>query len=487
MNVQIDVANLQMGMYVTELDRPWSDTNFMFQGFLIESEAQLNELKAQCSYVIVSQEKSLDGLFELEENKPSEKKNTIKKTTAAIQEIEEFDDQPSPIKKGGLFSSIKQIGKDLIKFKSNKQQNLSNSYTIQFEEEQKEAEDKRKQVVNVIRKTYSAKDGSTTVIADYPVKTTLEEELKSAKKASESLNKQIADSFMLEMTSADLSDRIDIAKDILNDVVDSIIRNPNAMLLINSMKSVDDLTYRHAMDMSIMMVSFGRQLGIPKKELNEIALGGLLHDIGKSKIDKSIIKKPQRLNAQEYAEAQKHVEYGLEIVKDIAGLGDVSKAIIELHHERYDGKGYPRHLSGEDIGLYGSMAGIVETYASMTANLPYAEARSSSKAVSVLVALRGKAFQSEMVDQFIQVVGVYPVGSIVQLNTGEVGIVIKQNKLWRLKPIITLVCDHNGNPIQRQRTVDLVRDVDPDTQAPLAISTELPAGSFNIDPKNFFL
>ncbi len=106
MNVQIDVANLQMGMYVTELDRPWSDTNFMFQGFLIESEAQLNELKAQCSYVIVSQEKSLDGLFELEDNKPSEKKNTIKKTTAAIQEIEEFDDQPSPIKKGGLFSIL---------------------------------------------------------------------------------------------------------------------------------------------------------------------------------------------------------------------------------------------------------------------------------------------------------------------------------------------------------------------------------------------
>lgn len=487
MNVQIAVDKLTLGMYVTELDRPWSDTNFMFQGFIIDSEAQLDALKAQCSYVIVSEEKSTEGLFDLEKNKPHEKKNIIKKTVGAIQEIEEFDNAPIKEKKSGLFSSIKQIGKELIGFKRNSPQNLATSFTIQFEEEQKEAEDQRKAVVNIIRKSYSSKDGSTTVINDYPIKTTLEEELKSAQKATEALNKEIADSFMLEMTSADLGDRIDIAKDILTDVVDSIIRNPNAMLLINSMKSVDDMTYRHAMDMSIMMVSFGRQLGIPKKELNDIALGGLLHDIGKSKVESAIIKKPQRLNAQEYIEAQKHVEYGMEIVKDLASLSDVAKAIIERHHERYDGKGYPQHLSGENIGLYGSMAGIVETYASMTASLPYAEARSSSKAVSVLVALRGKAFQSEMVDQFIQVVGVYPIGSIVKLNTGEVGIVIKQNKLWRLKPIVTLVYDHNGQKLARQRTVDLVRDVDLDTNVPLAIATELPAGSYNIDPQHFFL
>lgn len=487
MDVRIDSANIKVGMYVTELDRPWEDTSFMFQGFLISSEAQVLELRAQCSYIIVSEEKSENGMFEIKAA-PVEKK--IKPTTInkpiILEEVLESKKNPSkPI--SGFFSSIKQIGKEILSFKAKEIElpPLKTAYTIQFEEDERKAEIIRRKDVRVIRKHYAETSGETQQVVDYSIKSSIEEELISAKKATDRLTHEVASSFMLEITNADLSDRIEVAKELLSDVVESIIRNPSAMLLISNLKNNDNSHYRHALDVAIMMVSFGRQLGIPKEELNHIALGGLLHDLGKTKVPNDILKKPQRLNAEEYSQVQMHVEYGHRMIDDIPNIHPITRQIILHHHERFDGNGYPEQLSDGAIGLYGSMAGIVETYATMTANQPYASARSSAKAVGVLVALRGKAFQAELVDQFIQVVGVYPTGSIVQLSTKEIGIVTRQNRLWRLKPLVTLILDEHGQKLPQQKTIDLARE-QPDNKV-ISIITELPSGSFGIDPKDYFI
>lgn len=487
MDVRIDSSNIKVGMYVTELDRPWEDTSFMFQGFLITSEAEIVELKAQCNYIIVSEEKSSKGIFEIKAPLV-EKKITPATTNKPIILEEVSDNKNAPSKpNSGLFSSIKQIGKEIFSFKTkeNELPSLKSAYTIQFEEDERKAEILRRKDVRVIRKHYAEVSGETAQVVDYTIKSSIEEELISAKKATDRLTDEVASTFMLEMTGADLSNRIKVAKELLSDVVESIIRNPNAMLLISNLKNNDNIDYQHALDVAIMLVSFGRQLGIPKEELNHIALGGLLHDLGKTKVPKDILKKPQRLNPEEYSKVKMHVQYGDRMLDDIPDTHSITKQIILHHHERFDGTGYPEQLSGGAIGLYGSMAGIVETYATMTVNQPYASARSSAKAVGVLVALRDKAFQAELVDQFIQVVGVYPTGSIVQLSTKEIGIVTKQNRLWRLKPIVTLILDELGQKLPQLQTIDLARE-QPDNKG-ISIITELPSGSFGIDPKDYFI
>lgn len=490
MDVKIDIQKIQKGMYVSELDRPWTDTNFLFQGFLIESDDQIHALREQCSYVIVSQEKSLAGIFTIPGNSSKNKKPTPASDPVIKQTSVKPGSDSISLTAGltGLLKSIKQIGQELLMPRASvlTPYPATGFFPMEETEDDRIAEVRRKDEVGKIRQAYAKFGDIPLDIEDYPVKTTVEEELVVAKQTTEKLQEDLAASFILEMTGTDLSDRIEVAKDLLADVVESIIRNPNAMLLISSMKTMDNVTYRHAMDVAIMLVSFGRQLGLPRDELNEVALGGLLHDIGKSKIPGEMLNKTKRLDSDEIALARKHVPYGIEIVGELSHLSEIVRQIVERHHERYDGMGYPLGLKGEEIGLYGSMAGIVETFSTITSHQPYAPARSSAKAISTLVALRDQAFQSELVDQFIQVVGVYPIGSLVKLNTGEIGIVIKQNKLWRLQPMVTLVVDDHGKRLEKQRTIDLVK-FNQDNENPISITTELPAGTFGIEPKDYFL
>lgn len=487
MDIKLDIGEIQLGMFVSELDRPWTDSSFLFQGFLIESEDQIRELKAQCSYVIVSQENSLPGIFETAS--PVPKKSALPTEPAASYVAVDNSKEKVPAeKKTGVFSTIKQIGKEILTYRSKAQppETAAEFPSGISNEDDNIAELRRRQDIKKIRQSYANHGDITTEIVHYPIQVAIEQEFTTAKETTARFEQEIASSLMLEMTGESLSDRIDVAKDLLADVVNSIIRNPDAMLLIRQLKDLDDITYHHAMDVSIILVTFGRQLGLPKKELNEIALGGLLHDIGKSRVPSEIINKKQRLNAEETIAARNHVNLGIEVIAGLESLSDIARQVIERHHERYDGKGYPTGLAAEDIGLYGSMAGIVETFSSITSHQPYSAARSSAQAVSILVALRDLAFQGELVDQFIQVVGVYPIGSLVKLNTGEVGIVIKQNSLWRLKPMVSIVIDTDGRKLPSPMTIDLVRPPQLDAK-PIAIAAELPAGSYGINARDYFL
>lgn len=496
MDVRIECHDLKLGMFVSELDRPWEDTNFMFQGFMITSAEQISELQSQCVYVIVSQEKSKEGLFSITEV-AIEEKPIVTPTLKNLSQVSQLDQAErlqlaNPIKLGkGLLSTIKKIGQELISKKSdlpddNHFNPLKSAMTLQLEEDERKAEIKRRQDVRIIRNKFSGQPNVPDNVVDYMIKTTVEEELVTAKKVSDRIQNDLGITLFAEMTSADLSSRINVAKEVLSEVVDSIVRNPSAMLLVTNIKRLDDIHYQHAIDFSIMMVSFGRQLGIPKAELNHIALGGLLHDIGKSKVEKMILDKPNRLSSEEYQKIKLHIEYGSRMLDDIPDIHPIVRQIVERHHERYDGQGYPEALSAERIGIYGSMAGIVETYATMTSHQPYADARTSAKAVSVLVAMRDKAFQAELVDQFIQVVGVYPIGSIVQLSSGEIGIVSRQNKLWRLKPLVTVIIDANGNKLSNTYVIDLSKAVEKDSKS-LSIVNELPSGIHGIDARDYFI
>jgi putative nucleotidyltransferase with HDIG domain len=490
MDVKVEINAIELGMYVSELDRPWTDSTFLFQGFVIENNEQIHELQEQCSYVIVSQERSAPGLFPPEPKSeqvtahPSAKSVTFTSRSAS-------DEQIKSARTGlfGFFSTAAQIGKELFNFRStaalvSPQEN--DRATLEVQERIEEA--RQKEALSSLRKNLSKEAGVTDKISDYVIETSVNEEIVPARNATTKFEQEITSNLLLEMTGVALSDRIDIAKDLLVDIVDSIIRNPNAVMLISKLKNIDTNSYRHAMDVSIMMISFGRQLGLPKAELNLVGLGSLLHDIGKSKVDKRILEKSGRLSKGEFEEVKKHVNKGVDILHEAGKMGIVERMILERHHERYDGLGYPNGLVGEEIGLYGSMAAIAETYSTITTEKSYASARSSAKAVTAIVALRGKAFHPELVDQFVQVVGVYPIGSIVRLNTSEVGLVLEQNKLWRLKPLVLVLVGADGKKLVKPYLVDMTNSIQQaDSNLPLAIVNELPTGSYGIQLKDYFL
>ncbi|MGE5639850.1 MAG: HD-GYP domain-containing protein, partial [Clostridia bacterium] len=177
-----------------------------------------------------------------------------------------------------------------------------------------------------------------------------------------------------------------------------------------------------------------------------------------TRLPPAILEKKGPLTPAEADIAKMHVQFSAEVLKATPGIHAKLPELVLLHHERQDGTGYPRALKGDEIGLYGSMAAIADTFDALTAVRAYAQPLSPSSALSFLYKERGTGFHAELVEQFIQCVGAFPVGSAVELNSGEVGIVIAQNLVRRLKPRVMIVLDPKGNPVRPHKILDLDRD-----------------------------
>jgi hypothetical protein len=160
---------------------------------------------------------------------------------------------------------------------------------------------------------------------------------------------------------------------------------------------------------------------------------------------------------------------------------------VATHHERHDGSGYPNGLKGNEIPMYGRIIGLVDSYDAMTCVRPYATSRSPHKAVAELYEQRGMLFQTELVEQFIQTCGIYPTGTLVELTSGEIGVVIAVHSLKRLRPNIMVVLDRNKAPLRKFRNLDLSIVEQDEDGNPLSVKGGLAAGAYNIDPKELFL
>lgn len=266
-------------------------------------------------------------------------------------------------------------------------------------------------------------------------------------------------------------------------MVNSVVRNPDAFVWLSRVRDADSYSYAHSLRSSIWALVFGRHLGLPKDILEELALGVLLSEVGKTKIPRTLLMKPGKLTDDEMAQVRKHVEYGVEILRQCRGVSETVISVVQFHHERFDGSGYPYKLVGTDIPLLARMAGIVDTYDAITSPRPYADARTSSEAVSMLYEGRDKLFQGQLIEQFIQAVGVYPTGTLVQLSTQEVGVVVSQNTARRLRPQVMLVADHEQNLLSQPEVVDLMQATMDSAGRPLAIARCLKPGEYGIDPK----
>lgn len=269
-------------------------------------------------------------------------------------------------------------------------------------------------------------------------------------------------------------------------MVASILRNADAYLWLETLRERGGYDYSHALNCSALMAVFGRHIGFPSEVLADMACIGLLLDVGKLRVDRIVLDRASALEPDEMAQARRHVDHGVAILEaDPAMPAEVRDAVRD-HHERHDGSGYPRGIAGDDIPLLARIAGMVDAYDAMTSDRAYRRGIARHEALQQLYRLRGSWFAPELVEQFLQCMGVYPTGSLVELNSGEVAVVMGQNLARRLRPKIMLLTDANKALLPGFRTMDLMAQPEGD-DATLQIVGILPPGAHGLDPVQLFL
>jgi HD-GYP domain-containing protein (c-di-GMP phosphodiesterase class II) len=281
---------------------------------------------------------------------------------------------------------------------------------------------------------------------------------------------------------------IDEIERAINPLVASVMRNKSAMAALLRMRAVDDYTFSHAIACAVWGAILARQLGFPPKEIDQIALACSLIDIGKSNLPAELLSQPEPPSDEQWVLLRSHVEKGLALLEENGVVNRKVVMALEAHHERFDGSGYPQGLVGTQIPLFGRIAGIVDSYDAMISERPYAAAFSSYAAVQEMQKQAGVLYQKELVEQFIQAIGVFPVGAIVELNTGEVGVVVGQDANKRLKPKVVLILEADKKPRNQLVIVDLAAQDRSGTETlSWWITRELPKNVYGIDPAKYFL
>ncbi|MBI3546756.1 MAG: HD-GYP domain-containing protein [Gammaproteobacteria bacterium] len=419
MKKKLAVQDLQLGMYVSELDRHWLETSFLFQGFEIVSDEQIEELKKFCKHVYIDTDPRQDG--------------AMKPRPVVHAPRPEIANEDRPKRK--------------IEFKE-----VLDRFTPGH------------------RRPPRYQDSSV-----------LEEEISHAK----AIVTETRQTVYTIMDDVRLGHSIDTtsAKKVVADMVDSVIRNPDALMCLNQLKHKDEYTALHSLRVCVLALAFGRHLDLTNEELNLLGMGALLHDIGKMKVPLDIINKPGRLTEQEFELMKSHVPRGVEILEQTHGIPSQAIDVARFHHERYAGAGYAMGMKGENIGLFGSIGAIVDCYDAITSDRSYHVGMSAHDALKKMYSWRGKDFQPLLVEQFIQCMGIYPIGSVVEFNNGSIGVVISVNRLRRLKPKVALVLTPDKTPFSPVKIVDLMHQDGAGQE--LEIRKVLPPGEHGVIPTKY--
>lgn len=234
----------------------------------------------------------------------------------------------------------------------------------------------------------------------------------------------------------------------------SSMAHPETLSMICNLKENNQSLEQKSLDVAVLSLMFGQALGMKGKALHRLAMAALLHDIGMLKIPDEILNQKQTLSVRQRQLIQKHVELGCSILKHHPGLSHL-RSIIAFHHERHDGNGYPSRISGRKIPLEARILSIVTTYEALTRNRHFSEQHTTTHALSKLYALRNKAFDGSLVEQFIKALGVYPVGTLVKLNNGYTGLVTEINLSHRSRPVVQLLYKPDGRTLNNGSNLDL--------------------------------
>ncbi|WP_367988941.1 HD-GYP domain-containing protein [Vibrio sp. NTOU-M3] len=229
---------------------------------------------------------------------------------------------------------------------------------------------------------------------------------------------------------------VDVAEieDWADDLIEAALVDSDALQCVSALRQKDSYLLEHSVNVACLLVTFGKHLDMPKETLKQMAIGGIIHDVGKVKVKDEVLHKPAKLTPDEFEHMKLHQVFAKDLISPIQGLSDVSRDVCLMHHEKLDGTGYPNGLKEEQIPQHGRMSCIVDIYDALTADRCYKLGMSSAAAFKILLSLTPFHLDRELVYKFINCIGMYPVGSIVELSDGRVGIVWTSNESEPLKP-----------------------------------------------------
>ena len=387
---KINVADLRIGMYVSKLDRPWLETPFLMQGFVIEDPEDVEIVAEYCTCVWI------DTNYK---HKASGSSSGAGKAS---------------------FAPVRTL-----------------AYETSVQEEH--------------RRCYK--------------------EFRNARRLTKSL---------LDDIRLGGSINTEHAKSTVNDCVNSVLRHPDALLWMSKIREESDYTSDHCLNVCILAISFGRYLGMEKSDLEKIGLCGLLHDVGKMRVPSEILNKPDSLTEKEFSLMKAHTVHGRNLLISAGNLYAGAIDVAYSHHERVDGSGYPRKLDGTGISRFSKIISIVDAYDAMTATRCYSKAITTTEALRRIYNGRGKQFDEILAIQFIKAIGLFPSGSIVELYSGDIGIVIETNQERRHLPKIILVRNAQKQPRQQEKVLNLEAIEHGDLPRDYLIKKVWPDGAFGV-------
>ena len=396
MKVKIFSEDLILGMYISELDHPWIESPFLFQGFPLREQNEIQQVQKSCEFVYVDTEKT------------------------------------------------------------------------PFE---------------ITTKLKTAKDSDNNHLFKEPVfeHSTFTEDLINARKSRDKTRSYI-DS-MLTDTRMGTIVNTKKAKHLVAELANNIVDNPDASMWLTQLKSRDEYTSIHSLNVCVLSLTFGRSLGLKGDELNEIGLGALLHDIGKMLVPLEILNKPGKLTTEEFEIMKSHPQKGYEMLVKDNSLSSEVLSIVKSHHERLNGNGYPENLLEQDISFYTKIVTITDVYDAITSDRVYHDGMTPHEALKHLYEWMPGNFDTDLMQAFIRTIGIYPVGSVVELVSGQIGLVVKLNDLHRLKPVVMLIMNRNNKYYPQRKLVNLASPIWDKSDDKPVIKHILNAKKFNIDVK----
>jgi len=245
-------------------------------------------------------------------------------------------------------------------------------------------------------------------------------------------------------------------KKVVEKIVGELINNQFIAAKMADIRILDDYTFAHSVNVCVLSVSTGVVLGYSKLQLQELGIGALLHDIGKMHVPDKILNKPGQLTNSEFDEIKKHSVFGYELLKDHPDISAHAALVTLQHHERFNGAGYPFGISNDDIHEYSKIVAIADVYDALTADRVYKNAVLPYECVEVIIASSGYQFDPQIVRTFVENISIYPIGSVVELNTGETATVIDVNRILPTRPTVRIITDKYNNEVQNGAEVDLM-------------------------------
>lgn len=580
-HVRVLSENLRMGMFVAELDRPWSDTPFLIQGFAIGSTIELETMRRHCRHVFVDLERSSPetadllraigpadpptGSFEDTASRGHDAADTHTMPGREWETGIRADDEGSadtgigapreadagcetpyhdtatgrwpdtaqrsaPPDHHGTASDHAGAGPS-----ASAGQRRANTRTYQAradvaitrdtrrrfralvrsarplpeegedpsmagralkrlkslfgsaDDEAGAHDERREKALAALRAELAALLAPGERLRHRPARHGMSDELPRARHALKRGERALA--ALTEELRAGQQARADRVEVAANHMADSMADNPDALMWVAQLRSEPLLPHQQGARVGLYMIALARWLGLPRELMAQAGMVGMLADVGKARLPRALLEKPGMLNASEYGIVKEHVRLGMELLALPEGLSPEVARGIAQHHERLDGSGYPCGLKRSEISVFGRMAAIVDSYAALTMPRAYASPLAPQDALMNLYQWRDTSFDAMLVEQFVQAIGVFPVGSLVELSGGEIAVVCERNEGHPLQPRVRLLTWPDRRPLPVALEIDLLQPEGPASRGPAAqgavpgrILRGLPAGAYGLRP-----